>query len=76
MMLYKKKRVKIRRFFFELAAIFNRAAILAAILKKKVDEDVPRVERILCKKNGVKIRCSLGGDSAQTDRQTDKQDSR
>ena len=37
------------------------AAILVAILKKKVDKDGPGIEPILHRENLIKIHCCLGG---------------
>ena len=54
-------------------AILNIAAILAAILKMKVDENHLGTERILCAENGVKIRYRLGGEAGHTDTRTDGQ---
>ena len=42
------------------------AAILAAILEKKVDEDAPGTEPMLHRENLVKIRCRLGGEGGHT----------
>ena len=42
------------------------AAILAAILEKKVDEDAPGTEPMLHRENRVKIRCRLGGEGGRT----------
>ena len=49
------------------------AAMLAAILKKKVDENHLGTVRILCAENRVKIRYRLGGEAVHTDTRTDKQ---
>ena len=45
---------------------FCMAAILVAILKKKVDEDAPGTEPMLHRENRVKIRCRLGGEGGRT----------
>ena len=46
------------------------AAILAAILEKKVDEDAPGTEPMLHRENRVKIRCRLGGVGEHTHTET------
>ena len=53
------------------AAILNTAAMLAAILKNKVDENHLGTVRILCAENRVKIRYRLGGEAGHTDGLTD-----
>ena len=45
----------------------NLAAMLVAILEKKVGQDASRIERMTCKKNRVKISCRLGAIGANTD---------
>ena len=62
----KKNCVKIREFNFLAATFFCMAAILAAILEKKVDEDAPGTEPMLHSENRVKIRCRLGGEGGRT----------
>ena len=54
-------------------AILNTAAMLAAILKNKVDENHLGTERILCAENRIKIRYRLGGDAGHTDTHADTQ---
>ena len=49
---------------------------MAAILKNKVDEDAPLIAKMLNTKNGVEIRCRLGGEDGHTDTQTDRQTDR
>ena len=51
------------------------AAILAAILEKKVDEDAPGTGPMLLRENRVKIRCRLGGEGGRTHTHTHTQDS-
>ena len=51
------------------------AAILAAILKKKVDEDIPGTEPMFHRENRVKIRCRLGGVGEHIGTYTHTQDS-
>ena len=51
------------------------AAILAAILEKKVDEDAPGTGPMLHRENRVKIRCRLGGEGGRTHTHTHTQDS-
>ena len=44
-------------------AIFNIAAMLAAILERKIDENCLGMERILYAENGVKIYCGHTDDA-------------
>ena len=55
---------------FSTVGHFEKAANMVAILKNEVDEDASRIERMSNTKNGVKIRCRLGGVGAQTDTPT------
>ena len=46
------------------------AAILASVLRNKVDEDTPGIEPVFRCANHVKIRCHLGGVARHTDKHT------
>ena len=54
------------------AAILNTAAMLAAALKNKVDDNHLGTERILCAENPVKICYRLGEEAGHTRGHADK----
>ena len=66
--LEKKSMSKYENLIFYQRHFFCMAAILAAILEKKVDEDAPGTEPMLHRENSVKIRCRLRGEGGHAHR--------